>query len=49
MGAYHGRASFDVFTHYKASLERGTLIDPPFRYPPAREKTVALIRRLMGW
>jgi acyl-CoA reductase-like NAD-dependent aldehyde dehydrogenase len=36
MGAYHGKASFDCFTHYRSVLQRGVLIDPPLRYPPPR-------------
>jgi aldehyde dehydrogenase (NAD+) len=36
MGAYHGKAGFDCFTHYRSVLRRGTLLDPPLRYPPPR-------------
>ncbi len=36
MGAYHGRAGFDCFTHYRSVLRRSTFIDPPLRYPPPR-------------
>lgn len=34
MGAYHGKASFDVFTHYKSVLEKGFGLDVKLRYPP---------------
>ena len=34
MGAYHGKASFDVFTHFKSVLQRSTWIDPSLRYRP---------------
>lgn len=34
MGGYHGKASFDTFTHQKSVLKKSTLIDIPFRYPP---------------
>lgn len=34
MGAYHGKAGFDTFTHYKSVLNRGTWIDPSMRYRP---------------
>ena len=34
MGAYHGKAGFDTFTHYKSILKRGTWMDPFFRYHP---------------
>lgn len=36
LGAYHGRASFDTFTHWRSVLNRSLLVDPPFRYPPSR-------------
>ncbi len=34
MGAYHGKHSFDAFTHYKPFVKRGTWIDPSIRYAP---------------
>ncbi len=34
IGSYHGRKSFDTFTHYKSVFEQGTLVDIPLRYPP---------------
>jgi aldehyde dehydrogenase (NAD+) len=36
MGAYHGRTSFDCFTHHRSVLRRSLVPDPPFRYPPPR-------------
>ena len=36
MGRYHGRESFDAFTHRRAVLETPTWIDLPFRYMPYR-------------
>ncbi len=36
MGQYRGKAGFDAFSHHKSVMVRGTRIDPPFRYPPAR-------------
>lgn len=33
MGAYHGKASFDTFTHYKSVLKQTTRFDIPLRYP----------------
>lgn len=32
-GAYHGKASFDTFSHKKSILKQTTLFDIPFRYP----------------
>lgn len=34
MGAYHGKASFDCFTHYRSVLRRSFRFDAKFRYPP---------------
>lgn len=33
MGAYHGRSSFELFSHRKSVLKQTTLFDLPFRYP----------------
>ena len=33
VGAYHGKGSFDTFTHEKSILKQTTKIDFPFRYP----------------
>jgi acyl-CoA reductase-like NAD-dependent aldehyde dehydrogenase len=34
LGAYHGRKSFEIFTHYKPVLWKTRWLDIPFRYPP---------------
>ena len=33
-GSYHGRHSFDAFSHRKAVMTKQTDIDPPARFPP---------------
>ena len=38
MGSYHGKRSFDTFTHEKSILKKSTLIDIPLRYPPYKNK-----------
>ena len=38
MGSYHGKQSFDTFTHYKSILKRSNAFDPNFRYPPYKDK-----------
>ena len=43
MGSYHGKASFDTFSHYKSMLNKSTLIDLPLRYPPYKSK-LSLLR-----
>jgi len=38
MGAYHGKYSFDVFSHQKAVMKTPTWIDPDIKYPPFKGK-----------
>ena len=38
MGQYHGRASFDTFTHEKSIVDKGFALDVPLRYPPFGNK-----------
>ena len=46
MGAYHGRAGFDEFTHQRAVLRRALWLDPPFRYPPPKLSLAGLKRAI---
>ena len=46
MGAYHGKAGFDTFTHNKSILSKSTWLDLPVRYPPWDGKLEALRRFL---
>jgi acyl-CoA reductase-like NAD-dependent aldehyde dehydrogenase len=45
MGAYHGRASFETFSHRKGVVSRGTRFDPRFAYPPYSKLKTALLKR----
>ncbi len=38
IGAYHGKASFDTFTHRKSVVKRGNWLDVPIRYAPYQGK-----------
>lgn len=38
MGAYHGKAGFDTFTHFKPVVRNTLKIDPTLRYEPYRLK-----------
>ena len=38
MGAYHGKASFDTFTHKKPVVKKGNWLDIPIRYAPYKGK-----------
>ncbi|HEY8153526.1 MAG TPA: aldehyde dehydrogenase family protein [Myxococcota bacterium] len=46
MGAYHGRATFELFSHHKSVLTRGTRFDPKLMYPPYTKLKAALLKRL---
>ena len=45
MGAYHGRHTFQTFSHQKAVLAKPTWSDPSFQYPPY----TAWAKRLFRW
>lgn len=44
MGSYHGKYSFDTFTHYKSIIKRSNLIDMPMRYHPYKDSNYKLIK-----
>lgn len=46
MGQYHGKYSFDTFTHPKSIMKTGTWIDIAMKYPPFKGK-LGLIRRIL--
>jgi aldehyde dehydrogenase (NAD+) len=47
MGAYHGRAGFDLFSHHKPVLRKPTRPDPSLLYPPYTRLKQRLIRRFL--
>lgn len=47
MGHYHGRYSFETFSHQKAVIKKSNLVDIPLRYPPFR-KHLGLLRKVLG-
>ena len=44
MGSYHGKKSFDTFSHYKSILKNSSFLDMPVRYPPATARKEQLLR-----
>lgn len=46
MGAYHGRHSFETFSHRKSVLNKLTQFDPPLLYPPFTASKSKWIKRL---
>lgn len=47
MGSYHGEAGFNVFSHLKPVLRRGTKPDPKVAYPPYTDFKQKLIRKML--
>lgn len=47
MGAYHGKAGFDTFSHRKAILTKPTRPDPSLMYPPYTSFKQKILRKLM--
>lgn len=45
MGHYHGRESFEAFSHKRSLITTGTLIDLPFRYMPYR--MFSLVKKIL--
>ena len=48
MGSYHGKKSFETFSHAKSVFYNSTLIDNPLRYPPYSVKKLSWIKKLIG-
>ncbi|MEP6928073.1 MAG: aldehyde dehydrogenase [Ginsengibacter sp.] len=46
-GAYHGKNTFNVFTHAKPVLKSSTLLDPSLKYPPFKGK-MKWFKKLIG-
>lgn len=46
LGAYHGKASFNTFTHQKSIFKSGKLFDVSLRYPPYTEKKLKMIKKI---
>ena len=47
MGSYHGKATFDTFSHYKGVLRRGLHPDVSLRYHPYTPEKMKLLRRFL--
>jgi aldehyde dehydrogenase (NAD+) len=47
MGAYHGRATFETFSHKKSVLTKPTAIDPSIAYPPYKGIKAKILRRFL--
>jgi aldehyde dehydrogenase (NAD+) len=47
MGAYHGHASFETFSHRKAVLRTASFLDPSLKYPPFDDAKLKILRKLL--
>lgn len=47
MGSYHGKDSFDTFTHKKSIVKKSNLIDLPMRYAPYTKYKEKLVRMFL--
>lgn len=48
IGAYHGKLSFDIFSHHKGVVKKATWIDLPLRYAPYKGK-LASVKKILNW
>lgn len=48
MGAYHGKLSFNLFTHKKAVVKKATWLDISIRYAPYKNR-IKTIKKLLKW
>lgn len=46
IGSYHGKSSFDTFSHQRAVMERGTFVEFNIRFAPYKEK-INILKKLM--
>ncbi len=48
IGAYHGKLSFDTFTHRKAIVKKANWLDIPIRYAPYKGKAT-ILKKILKW
>ena len=44
MGSYHGKKSFETFSHYRSIVDKATWLDLPMRYQPYTKLNNLLVR-----
>lgn len=47
LGAYHGRTSFETFSHLRSVLRSASFFDPSVKYPPFDESKLKILRKLL--
>ena len=48
IGSYHGKRSFDIFSHHKAVVKKATWLDIPIRYAPYKGK-LKILKQIVKW
>jgi aldehyde dehydrogenase (NAD+) len=49
MGSYHGKASFEAFSHQKSVLRKPFRPDLPLRYPPYGQEKLNWVKKAFRW
>ncbi len=49
MGAYHGEAGFDLFSHKKSVVDKSVKLDLPVRYPPYNDNKLNTMKKLLSF
>lgn len=47
MGSYHGKKSFETFSHYKSILKKGK-VELPLKYPPYTKSKLSIVKWFFG-
>lgn len=47
MGSYHGKKSFETFTHYRSIFRQNSKIDIPLRYMPYTDMKLQLLKKIL--
>ncbi|WP_339149955.1 MULTISPECIES: aldehyde dehydrogenase [unclassified Sutcliffiella] len=47
IGSYHGKDSFDTFSHKKSVMKKSTKFNLSFLYPPYSDKSIKMLKRFM--
>lgn len=47
MGSYHGKKSFETFTHMRSIVKKSMLLDLPMRYHPYSDGKLRIVKRFM--
>lgn len=49
MGSYHGKFSFEAFSHKKSVMYRANFLDFDFRYPPYNRYSLSFYKKILRW